>query len=757
MLKPDQDIRGVHVSERQVIRRGQDLAIILLNTVTLVAASSTLLLPWTPDSTAGTILLAALGCWAGFRLFTRSRALGFQLVDFGYVLTVAAAIPWFESNPGNLYTNSVPQVIAGTAVIAFTMAQPPKVSFPAAALITLAYAFGCAQMIGWPDAVRVPMLFYMLGIEWAIAAALLAAGLAVARQVDRVRADNHDAALRDAIAAAVRNYELEHLALVHDTAASTLYLVGEGADISSERVAAQARRDLELLTGGPTAREPLPDTDIVAALRKEIAHFPVEIALTGLPRLVLTGSRARTVLAAAREALNNAERHADASHIEIKVAATSVTVSDDGTGFDLATTSLGHGVAESIVARMRRAGGSATVCSAPGSGTEVTLTWAQSPDIAPANAIADDIDHLTERILVQFGLGIIVFGLVQLLVSVPYAAARTGSPILQLGLGCIAALVMIAGVSRVLNRGPDVTIPALVIMAVVIAVQSLSVPADMLGGPIQWPLVATGLCVLPFVLRLRVRHGAAVMVAFWLGTAILTFVRQPDVTMAFNLALYTAGVVMVQMFALAFPELLRNATIAAATEARERWAIADQNRIAEALHDDYVRRTSKLIRGVFPLLQTLSTGVIDAETRQRARLESRRLRLYIFQSRTFSHPLVAELRAAVDQADRRGVIVTINTDSDLPSLDAHTRRVVLTPLRDALGQARKHARIGLTVAGGELVASIVCDVARVAPLRAYSTHPNVEVTVIADKVWISVHHPLAVTPTTAEAQHHSIA
>lgn len=155
-----------------------------------------------------------------------------------------------------------------------------------------------------------------------------------------------------------------------------------------------------------------------------------------------------------------------------------------------------------------------------------------------------------------------------------------------------------------------------------------------------------------------------------------------------------------------------------------------------------MRRTSKLIRGVFPpLLQTLSTGVIDAETRQRARLESRRLRLYIFQSRTFSHPLVAELRAAVDQADRRGVIVTINTDSDLPSLDAHTRRVVLTPLRDALGQARKHARIGLTVAGGELVASIVCDVARVAPLRAYSTHPNVEVTVIADKVWISVHHP----------------
>ena len=752
MLERDQDIRSVHVSERQVIRRGQELAIILLNTVTLVAVLSALLLPGTPERAAGTMLLAVLGCWSTFRLCTRSRALPYQLADFAYVLVVCAAMPWFDSNPETLYTYSVPQAIAGTAVIAFTMAQPPKVSFPAAALITLAYAAGCAQLIGWREAAQVPMLFYMLGIEWAIAAALLASGLAVARQVDQARTDNHDAALRDAIGAAVRNYELEHLAL-----ASTLYLVGEGADISSDRVAAQARRDLELLTGGPAALEPLPDTDIVAALRKETAHFPVEVTLTGLPSLVLTGSRARTVLAATREALNNAERHADASRIEIRVAPTTITVIDDGTGFDVATTTLGHGVAESIVARMRRAGGSATVFSAPGSGTEVTLTWDQSAVAAPPNPVVDDIDQLTERVLVQFGLGIVIFGLVQLLVSVPYAAARTDSPLLQLGLGTIAALVIIAGIPRVLGRGPDITVPALATLAALIVVQTLLLPAAMVGGPAQWTLIATGLCVLPFVLRRRVRHAAAVMVAFWLGTAILTFTRQPDMAMAFDLALYTAGIALVQMFALAFPELLRNATVAAATEARERWAMADRHRIAEALHDDYVRRTSKLIRGVFPLLQTLSTGVIDAETRERSRLESRRLRLYIFQSRSFSHPLVAELRAAVDQADRRGVIVTINTDNDLPALDEHARREVLAPLLEALAHAHDHARIGLTVAGGDLIASIVCDVAGVARMQAYNAHPHVEVTVIGDKVWVSVHHRLEPGPSAAGTHRHSIA
>lgn len=757
MPERDQDIRSVHVSERQVIQRGQDLAVILLNTVTLVAVSSALLLPATPECTAGAILLGILGCWSVFRLCTRSRALSFQLADLCYVLVVCAAMPWFDSNPESLYTNSVPQVIAGTAVIAFTMAQPPRLSFPAAVLITVAYAFGCAQLIGWLGAVRVPMLYYMLGIEWAIAAALLSAGLAVARQVDQARADNHDAALRDAIAAAVRNYELEHLALVHDTAASTLYLVGEGADISPDRVAAQARRDLELLTGGPACREPQQDTEIVAALRREITHFPVDIELSGLSRLVLTGSRAGTVLAAVREVLNNAERHAGASRVEIEVTPTAIIVSDDGIGFDVATTTLGHGVAESIVARMRRAGGDATVLSAPGNGTRVTLTWDQVPHTPPPHPIVEDIDHLTQRLLIQFGLGIIVFGVVQLLVSVPYAAARTDTPVVQLALGVVAALVVVAGIPRVLDRGPDITAPALAAMAAVVVVQSLLLPADMLGGPAQWPLLAMGLCVLPFVLRWRIRYAAAMMLTFWLGTAILTFVRQPDMSMAFNLALYTAGIAMVQMFALAFPELLRNATIAAAAETRARWAMADRHRIAEALHDDYVRRTSKLIRGVFPLLQTLSTGVIDTETRHRARLESRRLRLYIFQSRTFSHPLVAELRAAVDMADRRGVIVTINADSNLPDLDERARGEVLAPIRDALAHARDRARIGLTVAGSELIASIVCDVADDAELAVYGENPQVEVTAIGDNVWISAHHDLATAVSATDTHRHHIA
>jgi len=52
-----------------------------------------------------------------------------------------------------------------------------------------------------------------------------------------------------------------------------------------------------------------------------------------------------------------------------------VFVRDRGVGFDRAAVPADRrGVAESIEGRMRRAGGIATVTSAPGSGTEVELT-----------------------------------------------------------------------------------------------------------------------------------------------------------------------------------------------------------------------------------------------------------------------------------------------------------------------------------------------------------------------------------------------
>jgi signal transduction histidine kinase len=81
---------------------------------------------------------------------------------------------------------------------------------------------------------------------------------------------------------------------------------------------------------------------------------------------------------AAREAMTNAAKFAGAEEIdvyaEVTDEATSVFVRDRGAGFDRAGVSTDRrGISESIEGRLERAGGSATVTSVPGEGTEVEL------------------------------------------------------------------------------------------------------------------------------------------------------------------------------------------------------------------------------------------------------------------------------------------------------------------------------------------------------------------------------------------------
>jgi signal transduction histidine kinase len=85
------------------------------------------------------------------------------------------------------------------------------------------------------------------------------------------------------------------------------------------------------------------------------------------------------LLAAAREATVNAAKWSGAGAVtlfaEVEPDAVSVFIRDRGRGFDPeAVPQDRKGLAESVHARMARRGGSATVRSAPGKGTEVALT-----------------------------------------------------------------------------------------------------------------------------------------------------------------------------------------------------------------------------------------------------------------------------------------------------------------------------------------------------------------------------------------------
>jgi signal transduction histidine kinase len=120
---------------------------------------------------------------------------------------------------------------------------------------------------------------------------------------------------------------------------------------------------------------------------------PVEIVTVGDCPL---DEHVAALLAAAREATVNAAKWSGAAVIsvfaEVEADKVSVAVRDRGKGFDPDTVPGDRkGVAESIRGRMSRHGGEATVQSAPGEGTKVTLTMPRTarPEPTGRSSAAD--------------------------------------------------------------------------------------------------------------------------------------------------------------------------------------------------------------------------------------------------------------------------------------------------------------------------------------------------------------------------------
>jgi len=101
-----------------------------------------------------------------------------------------------------------------------------------------------------------------------------------------------------------------------------------------------------------------------------------------LPDVPVTAEFRRNIFLAAKEILTNVARHSSASHVrvEIRVGAGTNTrrefmlrIGDDGGGFDAAQVSRFSNGIESVRKRIARVGGTTTVNSALGKGTDVTL------------------------------------------------------------------------------------------------------------------------------------------------------------------------------------------------------------------------------------------------------------------------------------------------------------------------------------------------------------------------------------------------
>ena len=189
----------------------------------------------------------------------------------------------------------------------------------------------------------------------------------------------------------IRSQERAELAAhLHDSVLQTLALMQKRADDPGQVVMLARRQERELRDWLGGERTQTGKEGLAAALRAIVED--VEDTHGIVIELVVVGDspidpQGEALLAAGHEALINAARHAPESgpvraYAEITPAQLEFFVHDRGPGFDPAAVARDRrGVSESIVGRMQRAGGRATIRSHPATGTEVELGLERKPSL----------------------------------------------------------------------------------------------------------------------------------------------------------------------------------------------------------------------------------------------------------------------------------------------------------------------------------------------------------------------------------------
>jgi phage shock protein PspC (stress-responsive transcriptional regulator)/two-component sensor histidine kinase len=372
VLTPD-ELDGPTASRRPTVQQAVALGLITLGVLLLLRGIGL----WFGDALVWPVVLGAAGSaivWTRGDDTTRSR-----LVDTGWgrlagrqgrVGTVARA----AVSPVSPTRIVVGTVLVALAVAGFLAGNDALAALRDLALALLAAAAGAALLFG----------------PW------------LSRVLSELGAERRER---------VRQEERAELAAhLHDSVLQTLALIQRSAD-DPRRIATLARvqeRELRAWlygSGRVAGTPPATLTDAVEQVAAEVEtlhHLAVDVVVVGDAPV---GAGTRALLGAIREATTNAAKHAEVDEIAVyvEVGAEELTafVRDRGVGFDVDAVLDAHddghrrGLRDSIVGRLERHGGRATVWSTSGEGTEVELCVPRDAPEA-ASAPGDDVSTVPD-------------------------------------------------------------------------------------------------------------------------------------------------------------------------------------------------------------------------------------------------------------------------------------------------------------------------------------------------------------------------
>ncbi|GAA0270964.1 hypothetical protein GCM10009539_67780 [Cryptosporangium japonicum] len=470
--------------------------------------------------------------------------------------------------------------------------------------------------------------------------------------------------------------------LLHDTVLTTLTAVARGGlEGRADVVRARCTDDMESLAHAPRADEPVrTGRQVIDVVHRQAAHRGLRVYVAeGAPTDPLPAEVTTAFAAASREALSNVEKHAGTTEVGIAARGgenwLELTIHDRGRGFDPATArSGGLGLKKSLTGRMSAVGGAASVQSAIGRGTVVTLRWSaeeaahvgivptpaieEPSEAAPAGANQVDEERILADRYTRYGLLALAWighfwqALSLGLLITNWADYRSGW--VALGGWFVLFVVTLVQVYLVTLQGkrghPSDWIDRHAGWMTVLSVTAaLAVLLDCTSAglltPANWPIGVLGWILSVFALRRPLWFDLAwLTIALTALTAVAIEWNGSSTAVAIALGVvFGAGIPQVGALVIVF-ELRRHATVAAA-------ALAEQHRLdaARAARDavtaDRIQRDAALSRDLFPLLRALSNGAANPDSpvvRRRCELAA------------------AEVRALVDHDDLTTPIATLD-------------------------------------------------------------------------------------------------
>lgn len=250
--------------------------------------------------------------------------------------------------------------------------------------------------------------------------------------------------------------------------------------------------------------------------------------------------------------------------------------------------------------------------------------------------------------------------------------------------------------------------PAVAVVLAASVLSSVFLPEGHTSSTVDWMFGAANFVGLVVLLDRPLRIVGAFLFAHEL-IALLNLLLLHDVTRdaLLRLATGSVNVIGIPLCVAVGAAAVRKIHAAAVTSRQEIERVRTEEAVAAESHRRRQHRFAEISATSAPLLEGLADGSLTTEdplVQRRCAIEAARMRRLFAESDTVENPLLHELRHCADVADRKGVVVELDSRGHWPTPPVAVRRELTDAALTALATAVSWARV--TVMGDANLVSV---------------------------------------------------